>query len=634
MIVPMVRLRVLGPLAELDSTLAALQEVGVMHLAEPRTSERLRPMIRSDVEVRTARNLQRIIRDVEALGPDLTGTVRPSAAPGDSAVALAQVARAAGRTRRALSRLDQGIRALEAERAEVVRYSQFLTAFRGLVPGGGKQMQSYHLILRGEDSQALPRLREAIAGVIGEHFALEAAPLPTGERAVLLLVPAGASSRIERLLAESGVHELPLPSALAAAGRVPVPQDLQARREAIDLELAALRRHRAEMLHTAEPELRRGVMAAGNRLIELEARDRAGATAHSFVLEGWVPGSARQRLERLLRLQVGEQVVVEEVGREEWRGEEAPVILANPRLFRPFETLTGMMPLPRYGTIDPTPFMAVFFPMFFGLILGDIGYGLVLAGLAAVLHRRTRPGSAGRTAAEILGPCAAFSIAFGVAFGEFFGDLGRHWFGQEPLVLDREKALLPFLGLAVAIGFVHIVLGQILGIVNAARGEPRHAIGRSAALIMVLLVVLALLAGVRVLPAGFFTPAVVALLVVFPVLVIAEGIVAPIEFLSTISNMLSYARIMALGTASVMMAVVANRLAGSFGSVVVGAVFALLFHLVNFALGVFAPTIHGLRLHYVEFFGKFYSPGGTQYRPLGHWKPGLTDHSLPSEGSP
>ncbi|MDX2057111.1 MAG: V-type ATPase 116kDa subunit family protein, partial [Gemmatimonadales bacterium] len=107
----------------------------------------------------------------------------------------------------------------------------------------------------------------------------------------------------------------------------------------------------------------------------------------------------------------------------------------------------------------------------------------------------------------------------------------------------------------------------------------------------------------------------------FPVLVIAEGIIAPIEFLSTVSNVLSYARIMALGTASVMMAVVANRLAGSVGSVVVGVLFGLLFHLVNFVLGVFAPTVHGLRLHYVEFFGKFYSPGGAPFAPFGHWRP-------------
>ena len=632
MIIPMVRLRVLGPLPDLDATVSALQDVGAMHLAGPRTAEGLRPLIRSEGEARQARNLRRIIRDIEAIKVDRPETARPQPA-GDrrDAPDLARVARAAGRVRRELSRLDERIRNLEAERAEVARYRQFFSAFQGLMPRGGTRMQSYHLVLRGDDLQAIPRLREALTAVLGEHFALESASLPTGERAVLLLVPVTEAARVERLLAESGVHELPLPSTVAAAGRAPEPHELEARRDAIDGELDTLRRRRAELHGAAEPELRRGITAAGDRLIELQAREQAGATARSFVLEGWVPGTARERLERALHQGLGERIAIEEVGREEWRGEEAPVVLSNPRIFRPFESLTGMMPLPRYGTIDPTPFMAVFFPMFFGLILGDVGYGLMLAGLAALLHRRTRKGSPGRAIAEILGPCAAFSIAFGLAFGEFFGDLGRHWFGQEPLVLDREKSLIPFLGLAVTIGFVHIVLGQVLGIINALRGEPRHAIGRSAALLMVLVVVLALLAGLRVLPAGFFTPAIIALLVLFPILIIAEGIVAPIEFLSTLSSVLSYARIMALGTASVMMAVVANRLAGGFGSIVVGAVFALLFHLVNFALGVFAPTIHGLRLHYVEFFGKFYSPGGTQYQPLGHWKPGGATPSLPAE---
>jgi V/A-type H+-transporting ATPase subunit I len=97
--------------------------------------------------------------------------------------------------------------------------------------------------------------------------------------------------------------------------------------------------------------------------------------------------------------------------------------------------------------------------------------------------------------------------------------------------------------------------------------------------------------------------------------------VAPIELLTTLGNILSYARIMALGVASVMLAIVANKMAGAIGSVAVGAMFALLFHLVNFAIGVFSPTIHALRLHYVEFFGKFYSPGGVRYQPFGHWTP-------------
>jgi len=215
-------------------------------------------------------------------------------------------------------------------------------------------------------------------------------------------------------------------------------------------------------------------------------------------------------------------------------------------------------------------------------------------------------------------------VAFGIAFGEFFGDLGRRLFGLQPLLLDREKALLPFLGLAIAIGTVHIALGITLGVINASRGHPRQAVGRGVSLAMLVLIVLVLLAAFRVLPHGFLTPAVVALLVLFPILVAAEGIIAPIEFLSTLSNILSYARIMALGTASVMMAVVANRLAGSIGSVIVGVLFALLFHLVNFGLAIFAPTIHGLRLHYVEFFGKFHSPGGQAYRPFSHWRPNGT----------
>jgi V/A-type H+-transporting ATPase subunit I len=136
---------------------------------------------------------------------------------------------------------------------------------------------------------------------------------------------------------------------------------------------------------------------------------------------------------------------------------------------------------------------------------------------------------------------------------------------------------------------------------------------------MVVLVIVGLLAAVGVLPRGFFSPVIIALLVGFPVLIVLEGLVAPIEFLATLGNILSYARIMALGVASVMMAVVANKMVGAIGSVTVGILFALLFHLVNFDIAAFTPTIHALRLHYVEFFGKFFSPGGVRYQPFGHW---------------
>jgi V/A-type H+-transporting ATPase subunit I len=253
-------------------------------------------------------------------------------------------------------------------------------------------------------------------------------------------------------------------------------------------------------------------------------------------------------------------------------------------------------------------------------MVGDIGYGVLLAGIGLLVHARSKPGTMVRSVAEIMGPCAAFAIVSGVLFGEFFGDFGRKAFGLRPLLFDRAEALTAFLLVAFGLGVVHVVVGLLLGALTKWRRERRHAVGSGMAALMVVLIVLALLAAVKVLPGALLTPSVIALLVSFPILVAAEGIIAPVEFLSTLGNILSYARVMALGVASVMLAVVANRMAGAMGSAIVGFLFALLFHLVNFGISLFSPTIHALRLHYVEFFGKFYSPGGRPYEPFAHWR--------------
>jgi len=337
-------------------------------------------------------------------------------------------------------------------------------------------------------------------------------------------------------------------------------------------------------------------------------------------VEGWLPASERPALERMLLEREAGRVLVEDVGRETWSAEDVPVELANPRLFRPFELITRRLPMPRYGTIDPTPYVAVFFPMFFGLILGDLAYGALLCVLSAVLWRRSQAGSALRSVGEIAAACGVFAMLFGLFFGELLGDLGRRWLGLRSVVLSRERAFVPFLSLAVALGLVHVVLGLVLGALSGRRTEPRRSLGRGLAALMLLLTAAALLAALNVLPRAFFTPAVVALLVTFPILIAVEGLIGAVELLSRLGNVLSYARIMALGTASVMLAVVANDLVGAFGGAVVGVLFATLFHLVNFALGVFSPTIQALRLHFVEFFGAFYSPGGLIYRPLRHWR--------------
>jgi V/A-type H+-transporting ATPase subunit I len=357
-------------------------------------------------------------------------------------------------------------------------------------------------------------------------------------------------------------------------------------------------------------------------LSELDAIARCGVTAHAFAVEGWLPVTALPQLEALLASRFAGAVVLERIAREQWTATDAPVVLSNPRIFRPFEAIVRVMPLPAYGTIDPTPFVAVFFPAMFGIMLGDVGYGIMLLALGLIVRHKSRADTMLRSVGEMAIPMSVFTIIFGFLYGEFFGDLGQRLFGMKPILFDRAEGVVAALALAVGLGIVHVVLGLVLGALSARHSHPKHAVGKGITAVMVLLIVAALLAAFEVLPKSLFVPVVIALLVAFPLLILTEGLLAPLELLSSVGNALSYARIMALGTASVMLAAVANRMVGALGSIAVGLVFALLFHLVNFAIGLFGPTIHALRLHYVEFFGKFYSPGGLPYHPLTRWHSG------------
>lgn len=625
MILPMARVRVLGPRNQFEPALDALQDVGILHLVTPSPVASLRPVRLSGREERLEVRLGRIRADLDTVLQHLGEPMvtRPASTHPATATQLARWSRRGDRLRRELTQLDAEWRRLEEHRAELVRYERFAVAFEALREGAGagRALHAYQLVLRAGDHAAATALRDGLARAIGDQFLLETKLLDGGETAVLLMVPRHDRPAVDRLLVQAGIHELPVPSELADTPAASMMTVLPARRAELEARMHAIEARRAAIRRAEGTDLRHALAAVEDRRLELGARQQAIESARSFVVEGWVPAPRVAPLTKRLRERLGETVVVEELAREEWSAEDAPVVLQNPTLFKPFEVVTGMMPLPHYGTIDPTPFVAVFFPMFFGLILGDIAYGLFLALLSGILHWKSKPDTTLRAVARVGGACAAFTIGFGFLFGEFLGDVGHKALGMKPLLLNREEALLPFLGLAVAIGAVHITLGLVLGVANTVRGHPRQALGRGLALVMLALVGVALLGAVKVLPSAFFTTAVIALLVIFPILIVVEGIIAPIEFLSTISNILSYARIMALGTASVMMAVVANQLVGAFGGAVIGVLFGLLFHLVNFALGVFAPTIHGLRLHYVEFFGKFYSPGGQRYAPFGHWRP-------------
>jgi V/A-type H+/Na+-transporting ATPase subunit I len=261
--------------------------------------------------------------------------------------------------------------------------------------------------------------------------------------------------------------------------------------------------------------------------------------------------------------------------------------------------------------------MALFFPVFVGLMVGDVGYGLVMLALLWLARRRWVSSVLLRTITPVAVLAGISTVVFGVLFGEWFGSAGHHLLGIEPLLFDRAEALITFMLIAIAIGVGQVAIGLLLGIVNALlQGRRSEAAGRVGLLVVLFaaLVLLGALAGL--IPPSGGQLALAALLVALVVLVASLGVAGPIEAIGVLGAVLSYARLMAIGMASVMLALVANTLGGVAGNLIVGLLVAALLHGVNVVLGFFDATIQGLRLHYVEFFSRFVEPGGTRYEPF------------------
>jgi V/A-type H+-transporting ATPase subunit I len=194
---------------------------------------------------------------------------------------------------------------------------------------------------------------------------------------------------------------------------------------------------------------------------------------------------------------------------------------------------------------------------------------------------------------------------------------------MQALWFDRasKEHVAGFLGMTLAVGSVHVTLGLILGIGEAIRDRSQsHLLERGGMLLG--LISLFFLVGVLadLLPRSFMTPAICGIILGIVFLGASLGwlgiLMGPIEFISLIGNVLSYLRIAAIGLASVYLAKVANDLAGMVGNLIVGVILAVLIHALNLVMGAFSPTIHSLRLHYVEFFRKFYEGGGRPYKPF------------------
>lgn len=383
-----------------------------------------------------------------------------------------------------------------------------------------------------------------------------------------------------------------------------------------------------------------GIKILSQQIEKAEAPLRMASTKNIFTVTGWVGDSEYDNIVKQLFEITNNKIHIQ--GEAPTDKDNPPVLLKNNRLTKPFQFLLDLYTLPKYNEFDPTLLIFLSFPVFYGFMLGDMGYGLTLMILFLIL-KKVMP--AGKALFNILIISAMSSIFFGFLMGEFFGSeivFGVHlhtFFSREAIMMGHHVGtLIPstinaFLIISVLFGVLHLNLGLIMGFINIWKHHSfAHAyfekiswiqLQIAAAIIAVAYAAPDMLSRFGIVdPVGKYIGYGLLLLTVYFIYK-GEGIKGIIELPAIFSNILSYARLMALGLASVALAVVINtQFTKPFweegGVMMIVAVLVFIVgHAINIALGVLGPFLHSLRLTYVEFFSKFYEGGGERFDPFG-----------------
>lgn len=626
MIVTMTRLRVVGLKRDLDPTLAALQELGCIQLLD---AKNVHPGLTAYVPAAEQRELETLgyllvrLDALLALLPPQTG-LAPEPAPETDLASVLQAdldANAPG-----LETLAQQRHALSNDADVLPNYATTLRKLSRLTPSMTDlaDYETVALLINRRYSGVLEVLEREMRTVAGERCTLVSDQVDSDTIGALLIYPRAFATQMQGLLGRVQVNQVSLPDSLRNVPFADALAHIERRLQQIPGEIAAVDTRLAEAGRQHQARWLAYRQAVQRRLEQLRVRASLGETEHTFVLVGWVPERDVAAARQLLEQRLPQDLVIDELAPSAEEAHAAPVLLEATSVVRPFQFFVRMLALPRYGTIDPTVLMALFMPLFYGLMLGDIGYSLLMLAAGLVGYRRFAAGSGLRDLVYFIILGSIWGVVWGLAFGEFFGSMGHDVFGLQPLWKERSApdALPALLLFSIALGVVHVCLGLVLGVWQAWRLHHAAEIWERVGM-LVGLVGLFLLVGVvaKRLPAGWATPSVVVVIVGLTLLIRGLGpigaLMAPVELLSTVGNILSYLRLAAIGLASVYLAMVGNIMAGRAGSLLVGIIIAILFHALNIALGAFSPTIHSLRLHYVEFFTKFYEPGGEPFQPLG-----------------
>lgn len=392
---------------------------------------------------------------------------------------------------------------------------------------------------------------------------------------------------------------------------------LEKERQEIEQRIAGLGGKRETLLEASD--------RAAIALRREEAKSRLVGTDKVFLLEGWLPADRCAALEKALELFTC-AIETREPTEDEYP--QVPVQLKNNKLTRPLNMVTEMYSLPAYGTLDPNPLMAPFFILFYGIMMADMGYGLLMMIASVIISKKYRPKGTSGELFSLLGLCGISTFIMGALTGGFFGDFLTQLVAivspgtvfALPKLFDPLDDLTMILIGSMALGMVQIVTGMAISLIEKCKRKKFLDAFFEEITWWIVFIGIALLAlgkGAAVLYVGC------ALVLLGPI-VQGKGWGKLTGVFGSLYNhvtgyfgdILSYTRLMALMLAGSVIAQVFNMLAAMPGNVIAFIIISMLGNAMNFGLNLLGCYVHDLRLQCLEFFNKFYVDGGKPFRPM------------------
>lgn len=392
---------------------------------------------------------------------------------------------------------------------------------------------------------------------------------------------------------------------------------LEKERQEIEQRIAGLGGKREALLEASD--------RAAIALRREEAKSRLVGTDKVFLLEGWLPADRCAALEKALKPFTC-AIETREPTEDEYP--QVPVQLKNNKLTRPLNMVTEMYSLPAYGTLDPNPLMAPFFILFYGIMMADMGYGLLMMIASVIISKKYRPKGTSGELFSLLGLCGISTFIMGALTGGFFGDFLTQLVAivspgtvfALPKLFDPLDDLTMILIGSMALGMVQIVTGMAISLIEKCKRKKFLDAFFEEITWWIVFIGIALLAlgkGAAVLYIGC------ALVLLGPI-VQGKGWGKLTGVFGSLYNhvtgyfgdILSYTRLMALMLAGSVIAQVFNMLAAMPGNVIAFIIISMLGNAMNFGLNLLGCYVHDLRLQCLEFFNKFYVDGGKSFRPM------------------